>query len=73
VAQVGNLVISSEVSDYMDGGGFLIACLNSIEDDSMHDGRTNLARRDIHDAQICKSSTKEFNSNVPITSGHSDC
>jgi len=43
MAQTGNLVISSGDSDYMDEGGILDHLLNSIEDDSILDGKTNLA------------------------------
>lgn len=49
-AQAGNRVISSGVSDYMDERRILDHLLNSIEDDSIHDGRRNLAQRDIHHA-----------------------
>lgn len=40
---MGILVISSRVSDYMDVGRFLDRLLKSIEDDSMQDGKTNIA------------------------------
>jgi hypothetical protein len=62
MAQAGNLVISSAVSDYMDGRRILDHLLNSIEDDSIHDGRKTLLNVTSTMPSLPHSSIKEFNS-----------